>query len=515
MQRYKILWVDDEIDLLKPYVLTLEEKNFQIDTFNNPYSILEYINENNDFDLILLDENMPGKSGLTLIKDIKDRKPFVPIIMITKNEEENIMNEAIGSMISDYLIKPLNPNQLLISIKKVLQNSELVSEKIKVDYLNFFNNLDNKISNCKSHLDWINLYKEFVFWEINIEESSKNNFDEFLSSQKKELNSKFSNFVINNYEDWITGIETSPIMSHNILSKRVFKHLGSKPIFLIVVDNLRYDQWKIIESDISKIFNVKNDDPYLAILPTTTEYSRNSLFSGLTPLEMSKKHPELWENKSDGLNSKEFDFIDKNLERHSLNIKHSYNKIISHSDGNKLSKKKSDLLKYDLNSIVFNFIDMMSHSSSENMLFKNLAYDEKSFRSFTSSWFKNSPLNELITFLSKQDVKVFLTTDHGTVKVENPIKIKGNKETNTNLRFKVGKNINTDNKDLYIVENGEKIGLPQKNIFTKYLFSVENQYLLFPKDFNYYSKNFLNSFQHGGISLDEMIIPFIELDPKI
>ena len=256
MQRYKILWVDDEIDLLKPYVLTLQEKNFQINTFNNPYSILEYIDENNDFDLILLDENMPGKSGLTLIKDIKDRKPFVPIIMITKNEEENIMNEAIGSMISDYLIKPLNPNQLLISIKKVLQNIELVSEKIKVDYLNFFNNLDNKISNCKSHLDWINLYKEFVFWEINIEESSKNNFDEFLSSQKKELNSKFSNFVINNYEDWITRNESSPVMSHNILSKRLFKHLGSKPIFLIVVDNLRYDQWKIIESDISKIFNV-------------------------------------------------------------------------------------------------------------------------------------------------------------------------------------------------------------------------------------------------------------------
>ena len=515
MQRYKILWVDDEIDLLKPYVLTLKEKNFQINTFNNPYSILEYIDENNDFDLILLDENMPGKSGLTLIKDIKDRKPFVPIIMITKNEEENIMNEAIGSMISDYLIKPLNPNQLLISIKKVLQNSELVSEKIKVDYLNFFNDLDNKISNCKSHLDWINLYKEFVFWEINIEESSKNNFDEFLSSQKKELNSKFSNFVINNYKDWITGNESSPVMSHNILSKRLFKHLGSKPIFLIVVDNLRYDQWKIIESDISKIFNVKNDDPYLAILPTTTEYSRNSLFSGLTPLEMSKKYPELWDNKSDGFNSMEFDFINKNLERHGLNIKHSYNKIISHSGGIKFSKKKSDLLKYDLNSIVFNFIDMMSHSSSENMLFKNLAYDEKSFRSFTSSWFKNSPLNELITFLSEQDVKVFLTTDHGTVKVENPIKIIGNKETNTNLRFKVGKNINTDNNDLYIVENGERIGLPQKNIFTKYLFSVENQYLLYPKDFNYYSKNFLNSFQHGGISLDEMIIPFIELDPKI
>jgi CheY-like chemotaxis protein len=458
---------------------------------------------------------MPGKSGLSLIKDIKDKKSFVPIIMITKNEEENIMDEAIGSMISDYLIKPLNPNQLLISIKKVLQNNDLVSDKIKSDYLNFFRDLDDKITDCKHHNDWINLYTELVSWEINLDLTSNNDFDEFLISQKKELNNKFSEFVIHNYQNWINKSKNSPLMSNDILEKKIFNQIGDKPVFLIVIDNLRYDQWKIIESDISKIFHINQDNPYFSILPTTTEYSRNALFSGLTPLEMSNMYPELWGDKSNGLNNREYEFLDENIKRNNLKIKHSYHKITSHSDGIKFSKKKSDLLKYDLNSIVFNFIDMLSHSSAESKLFKNLAYDEKSFRSFSRSWFKNSALNDLITYLSKQDVKVFITTDHGTIRVEQPVKIKANKDTNTNMRFKFGKNLNVENENIFIVDNGEEIGLPKHNIFNKYIFSVQNQYFLYPKNFNYYSKNFLNSFQHGGISMDEMIIPFVELSPKL
>ena len=514
MQRYKILWVDDEIDLLKPYILYLEEKNYVVESFNNPFSLIEYIDNNNDYNLILIDENMPGKSGISLISDIKNKSSSVPIIMITKNEEENLMEEAIGSEISDYLLKPLNPNQLLISVKKVLENSVIIENKLKADYVNFFNELSSLIKSNENYLDWFETYKKITEWEINLDKSNDNQISEMLISQKKEANKKFSEFIINNYSKWGLENKNRPLMSNDLLKKKVFPHIKNEKIFFILIDNFRYDQWKILEKKISKYFFVKEEVPFLSILPTTTEYSRNSIFSGLTPFHMNRDESELWSDKSEGLNKNEFNFLDKNLQRNGINIKHSYNKIISYEDGINFLKNISKLKNYDFSSVVFNFIDMLSHSKTDSKVFRNLVYDEKSFRSFTASWFENSSFNELMKYLSSKDIKVFLTTDHGTIKVDKPVKIKASRDVNNNIRFKYGKNISSEEKKIFINENGEEIFLPKINIFNKYIFAIENQYLLYPTNYNYHLKNFNNTFQHGGISMEEMIIPFVELTPR-
>ena len=514
MQRYKILWVDDEIDLLKPYILYLEDKNYVVESFNNPFSLIEYLDNNNDYNLILIDENMPGKSGISLISDIKNKSSSVPIIMITKNEEENLMEEAIGSEISDYLLKPLNPNQLLISVKKVLENSVIIENKLKADYVNFFNELSSLIKSNENYLDWFKTYKKITEWEINLDKSNDNQISEMLISQKKEANKKFSEFIINNYSKWGLENKNRPLMSNDLLKKKVFPHIKNEKIFFILIDNFRYDQWKILEKKISKYFFVKEEVPFLSILPTTTEYSRNSIFSGLTPFHMNRDEFELWSDKSEGLNKNEFNFLDKNLQRNGINIKHSYNKIISYEDGINFLKNISKLENYDFSSVVFNFIDMLSHSKTDSKVFRNLVYDEKSFRSFTASWFENSSFNELMKYLSSKDIKVFLTTDHGTIKVDKPVKIKASRDVNNNIRFKYGKNISSEEKKIFINDNGEEIFLPKINIFNKYIFAIENQYLLYPTNYNYHLKNFNNTFQHGGISMEEMIIPFVELTPR-
>ena len=511
----RILWADDEIDLLKPHILFLEQKGYQVETSNNGRDAVEMA-KHTHFDIIFLDENMPGYSGLETLALIKESNPQVPVIMITKSEEEHIMEEAIGGQISDYLIKPVNPNQILLSLKKNLNTKELVSQKNTSDYQTEFRQIGMRLNDRLDFEEWKEVYKTLVNWEVKLEASGDNGMEEVFNMQKRDANTQFCKYVENNYEDWVSGETEAPIMSHNILQKRVFDSVGKEPVFLIVIDNLRFDQWKILQPLISEYFNVASEELFYSILPTATQYARNAMFAGLMPYDIEKKHPDLWLNENDegGKNMHEEALLASNLKRHNKNVKMSYHKVIKLDFARRMVDKFNDLLNNDFNVLVYNFVDMLSHARTEMEVIKELADDEAAYRALTKTWFEHSPLKEMLQKIAAKKIKTFLTTDHGTIKVENAIQIIGDRLTNTNLRYKVGKNLNYKEKEVSLFKSPKDIKLPQENMTSSYVFAKENDFFAYPNNYNHYANYYKNTFQHGGISLEEVIIPFIELTAK-
>ena len=517
MQRYNILWADDEIDLLKPHILFLNNKGYDITPVNSGADAIDKF-ENQYFDLVFLDENMPGMSGLETLGVIKANKPNVPVVMITKSEEEHIMEEAIGSKIADYLIKPLNPNQILLSVKKILDNKRLVTEKVNLNYQQDFRSLSMAFNDHMSHSEWVDIYKKLIYWELEIDNTENKSMAEVLDNQKDEANSNFSRFVIDNYEEWLNDPNASrPLLSHQLMKKRVFPNLETgTPLFFIVIDNLRYDQWKIIEPVVSEYFNVDKEDLYYSILPTTTAYSRNSIFSGMLPLEMAKFHPDIWvgEDQDDGKNKYEAEFLARQIAKLRLNIKHSYHKVIHANQGRQILDNFSNLINNDLNVIVYNFVDMLSHARTDMQMIRELAHDESAYRSITKSWFIHSPLLETMKRISDKGGKMIVTTDHGTIRVRKPFKIVGDKNTNTNLRYKQGKNLGYNGKNIFAVKRPENFHLPKVNVSTSYVFAMGDNFFAYPNNYNYYVNYYRDTFQHGGVSMEEMIIPIISLTSR-
>jgi CheY-like chemotaxis protein len=511
-----ILWVDDEIELLKPHIIYLKSKGYNLTTAKSGDEALELIDVN-DFNLIFLDENMPGLSGLETLNIIKDKYHNIPVIMITKSEEESIMEEAIGSRISDYLIKPVNPNQILLSIKKNLESSRLVDEKITKGYQQEFRNISLELSSNLSFKEWCQVYKKIIYWELELSKSDDSSIDEIISMQKSEANSQFFRFVSRNYEDWINNIE-SPLLSHNLLEKKVFHLLNnSSPVYLLLIDNLRYDQWKVIEDNILQKFKIIDDSMYMSILPTATQYSRNSIFSGLRPSDIQNLYPKKWLNDEDegGKNMFEEDFLKDQIKRlHLENDKSSYTKITNIDYGRKVINKIDNMKHNNLNVIVYNFVDMLSHARTEMKVIKELADDDSAYRSLTASWFEHSPLNDIISKIAKQGAKMVITTDHGTINVNKPSKVIGDRKVNPNLRYKHGKNLNYISNDVFEMNDPSKFFLPKQNISSKYIFAKEDLYFVYQNNYNKFANFYKNTYQHGGISLEEMLLPVITLVPK-
>lgn len=514
IKKDRVLWADDEIDLLKPHILFLQEKGYEVVPVISGQDAIDCCKEQ-AFDIIFLDENMPGLTGLETLASIKEIDPNVPVVMVTKSEEESIMNQAIGNKIADYLIKPVNPNQLLLSIKKNVHKNVIISETTTVGYRQDFGRIGMQINDSLTADDWMEVYKRLVYWELELENSQVQMAD-MLRMQKEEANSAFGKFIKKNYADWIQHPSDRPLLSPDLFKKRVFPLLDNgEKVFFILIDNFRLDQWRAVK-DLLADYYTFDESLYYSILPTATQYARNSIFSGLMPLQIEKMFPELWvdEESEEGKNLNEAPLIQTQIERFRKKYSFSYNKVHDSQYGEKLLGNIGSLTHNQLNVIVLNFVDMLSHARTESKMIRELAQSEAAYRSLTKSWFQHSTTLELFKRISTKGYKVIVTTDHGTIRVDNPIKVVGDKNTNTNLRYKVGKNLNYNPKEVFDVRDPAKVGLPSPNLSSKYIFAMKNDFFAYPNNYNYYVSYYKDTFQHGGVSMEEMLVPFITLEPK-
>lgn len=513
-----ILWVDDEIESLQSQKIFLENKGYKVHTLTNGFEAIDFVKDH-AVDVVLLDETMPGITGLETLQKIKEVNSQVPVVLITKNETENLMDEAIGSQISDYLIKPVNPNQVWLSLKKIIDNKRLVSEKTNTAYQQQFRNLFMALNSSPDYTEWMDIYKKLVYWELEMEKSESPEMREIQQSQKQEANAEFFKFISKNYASWINAKTTDvPVMSHNLFKNKVLPNIEKgTPTFFIIIDNLRYDQWKTIQPIFAETFRILEEDTFYSILPTATQYCRNAIMAGLLPLEIEKQYPSQWKNDEEegGKNLFEEEFFKGQLKRLKReDIKFNYTKVVHHHDGQQLLNNIHNLLSNDLNIIIYNFVDMLSHARTEMEVLKELAADEVSYRSITRSWFEHSPLYQALKKIADKKINIVLATDHGSVRVKTPYKVIGDKQTTANLRYKHGRNLNYEPKEVLAFRDPKEAGLPSPNVNSSFIFAKEDGFLCYPNNYNYYVNYYKNTFQHGGVSLEEMIIPVIKMTSK-
>lgn len=513
MENGRLLWVDDEIEMLKAHILFLQKKDYEVMTANNGADAIDLCRLNR-FDLILLDENMPGLSGLETLTHLKEIAPTVPVVMVTKNEEEDLMDQAIGSKIADYLIKPVNPSQVLLTLKKNIHQREIVQEVTQTGYRQEFSRIDMQLSENLSAGDWKELYKRLVHWELELQEADSA-MNDMLRMQKEEANQAFAKFVKRNYEQWIANADERPLISPDVFKRCIFPRLSAgRKVFLLVLDNLRFDQWRAISQDLAEDFDIE-EDLYYSILPTATQYARNALFAGLMPRQIKEMYPELWvdEEEDEGKNLNEEMLIRRQLERYRRKEDFSYHKINDSSQVDKVLNQISGT-NLPLNVLVINFIDILSHARTESQMVRELAGNESAYRSITLSWFRHTPIKEIFKKLASMDYDLLITTDHGSIRVDTPSKVVGDRNVNTNLRYKLGKNLSYNAKDVYEVKQPRALQLPQPNLSTTYVFATGARFFAYPNNYNYYVQYYKDTFQHGGVSMEEMIIPLVTLRPK-
>ena len=510
----KILWIDDEIDFFKSHIIILEKNGYSVQSCKSGSEALEILKKK-EFNVILIDQNMPGISGTESISLMNKNLSNIPIIMISQNIDDITIDKALGLKIKDYLIKPLNPNQLLLSLKKIFNNKNLVNDSTISSYQSQFNELNNKINSCDNIDDWITLYKDIIYWELQISKTDDKDVLEIIRSQKKHANNLFCAYIEKNYQNLI--VQNDFINSINLFRKKISNEITNKrSTLMILIDNLRYDQWKTIEPLVTEDYTLKSSSLYCSILPTTTQYSRNSIFSGLSPIEIAKKHPKFWRDEFDYENKNKFEkeLLDDQLKKLNLNINYKFFKVADNKNAVRFKNNLNNLKSNDFSVLVYNMVDMISHAKKDVKFIKEMIPTEKAYRELTLSWFKNSEIYQIIKKAKEIGLKIIITTDHGTIKVDKPSLVSGDKEISNNFRYKTSKQIHSIEKDSLSVNEPSKFLLPSNSLSSCYIFAKNSTFFVYKNNYNDYVKMFTNTYQHGGISMDEILIPFVVLIPN-
>lgn len=511
-----ILWADDEIDQLRPHILFLQGKGFDVTPVTNGSDALALI-DGSTFDIVFLDEQMPGMDGITTLGRIKDKQPNLPVVMITKSEEEHIMEDAIGSKISDYLIKPVNPNQILLTVKRILDRQRIRSEKSAQSYLQQFTSIGERLHSGSGWDDWVDIYRQLTQWQIELEKGDEA-MRQVLLDQFQEANRAFGKFIQNEYLDWVQErAESRPLLSPDVVAQFVQPHFKSgKPVLFFVIDCMRYDQWRVFENMLSPYFGIETDF-YCSILPTATPYARNAIFSGLFPNDIERLYPDLWTSQDDNessLNQFEDKLLETQMRRLGERHNPKYEKVLGTDDGKRLADRIRNHLQTPFSAFVFNFVDTLVHSRSDSEVLKEIAPDEAAFRGLTRTWFEHSSLFQIFRTLAKEDVTLVVTTDHGSVRALRDTKVLGDRDTSTSLRYKYGRNLKAERDAAILVKDPAAFRLPRGGSMSQYIFALEDYYFVYPTNYHKYQNKYMDTFQHGGASMEEMILPVATLRPK-
>jgi len=514
----QILWADDEIELLRAHILFLESRGYGVTTVSNGTDAVDAVVRSDRFDVVLLDEQMPGIGGLDTLAAIKQARPELPVVMVTKSEEEQLMEEALGGQISDYLTKPVNPSQILLTIKRLLERQSLRHARVSQDYLQRFRAIAASLSDSPDHHGWVCLYRELVQYDLGLD--GDEGARQILGDQYREANRAFGRHVASAYPDWLTASHSDrrPVLSHEVIRTWVLPALSEKkPVVFFVIDCLRYDQWLEFERLLAPAYTIEKSF-YYSILPTATPFARNAIFSGLLPRDIARRYPHLWQAEDDdetSQNRHEDEFLQLLLKRLGCReVRTRYRKLIGNTDGRAFTRDIKSCLQWDLSAVVVNFVDILAHSRADSQVIRELAPDERAYRALTRTWFEHSWLYQALQTLATLDCTVVVTTDHGAIRSLHGTKVRGHRDTSTALRFKFGNALTADRRHAIVIRDPAAFGLPASRRVNSYLVATEDFYFVYPTNYHYYLNLYRDTMQHGGASMEEMILPVITLRPR-